>query len=153
MSHDACIPQRSGTVSECISHRSNEIQHRAVGSISSTAKSNMHTKGTDVEKPPYSCFKNVDFNKLCASSESTADFIKVKLPEYPHNKSHCWAESLCVKSRRLAEKPCPIIPPHFCINVDTHPNLTGHTVFNTILFLHLNELFLLFMTPNAHSSC
>ncbi|KAG6333238.1 hypothetical protein ID866_5853, partial [Astraeus odoratus] len=37
-------------------------------------------------------FKNVDFNLLCASPEGATDFTKAKLPEYPYNKSACWAD-------------------------------------------------------------
>ncbi|KAG6379792.1 thiolase-like protein [Boletus reticuloceps] len=38
-------------------------------------------------------FKNVDFDKLCASPDSTSEFVKAKLPDYQYNKSHCWMES------------------------------------------------------------
>ncbi|KAI6142295.1 putative nonribosomal peptide synthetase [Pisolithus thermaeus] len=79
-------------------------------------------------------FKNVDFNQLCASPEGATDFTKAKLPEYPYNKSHCWAESASDQSRRLREKPRPVATPHFRINVDTHPDLTGHIVFDAVLF-------------------
>ncbi|KAI6098831.1 putative nonribosomal peptide synthetase [Pisolithus croceorrhizus] len=79
-------------------------------------------------------FKNVDFNQLCASPEGAMDFAKTKLPEYPYNKSHCWAESASDQSRRLREKPRPVATPHFRINVDTHPDLTGHIVFDAVLF-------------------
>ncbi|KAL4075275.1 hypothetical protein V8B97DRAFT_2022271 [Scleroderma yunnanense] len=79
-------------------------------------------------------FKNVDFNKLCASPEGVVNFTKVKLPEYPYNKSICWAESLRDQSCRLQEKSRPIATPHFRINVDTHPDLTGHIVFDAVLF-------------------
>ncbi|KIJ63457.1 polyketide synthetase [Hydnomerulius pinastri MD-312] len=79
-------------------------------------------------------FKNVDFNKLCASPGGATDFIKAKLPEYPYNKSSCWAESASERSRRLRLKPRPIASPHFRINVDSHPDLTGHIVFDAVLF-------------------
>ncbi|KAI6009612.1 putative nonribosomal peptide synthetase [Pisolithus orientalis] len=79
-------------------------------------------------------FKNVDFNQLCASPEGTTDFTKAKLPEYPYNKSYCWAESASDQSRRLRHKPRPVATPHFRINVDTHPDLTGHIVFDAVLF-------------------
>ena len=49
---DARTPQRSGTVSERISQRLKEIQRRAAGSVSSTAESDTHTEGTDVETEP-----------------------------------------------------------------------------------------------------
>ncbi|KAF9228933.1 putative nonribosomal peptide synthetase [Gyrodon lividus] len=79
-------------------------------------------------------FKNVDFNKLCASPDGAADFIKAKLPEYAYNKSYCWGESASEQSRRLRQKPRPIASPHFRINVDSHPDLTGHIVFDAVLF-------------------
>ncbi|KAF8439416.1 hypothetical protein L210DRAFT_858008, partial [Boletus edulis BED1] len=34
-----------------------------------------------------SSFKSVDFDKLCTSPDGTSDFVKVKLPDYPYNKS------------------------------------------------------------------
>ena len=71
-------------------------------------------------------FKNIDFNKLCPLPDGVADFTKAKLPEYPYNKSHCWAEYLHDQSCRLQEKPHPVTSSHFHINIDTHPNLTGH---------------------------
>ncbi|KIJ63455.1 polyketide synthetase [Hydnomerulius pinastri MD-312] len=79
-------------------------------------------------------FKNVDFDKLCASPEGVTDFYKPKLPDYPYNKSYCWAESGGERSRRLREKPRPIASPHFRVNVDSHPDLTGHIVFDAVLF-------------------
>ncbi|EGN96333.1 hypothetical protein SERLA73DRAFT_186037 [Serpula lacrymans var. lacrymans S7.3] len=79
-------------------------------------------------------FKRVDFDKLCASPDGQNDFVKPKLPNYPYNKSYCWAESAGERSRRLREKPRPIATPHFRINVDSHPDLTGHIVFDAVLF-------------------
>ncbi|KAH7890103.1 putative nonribosomal peptide synthetase [Phlebopus sp. FC_14] len=79
-------------------------------------------------------FKNVDFDKLCASPDGATDFFKSKLPEYPYNKSYSWAESAREQSRRLWQKPRPIAPHHFRINVDSHPDLTGHIVFDAVLF-------------------
>ncbi|KAG6329744.1 hypothetical protein ID866_9345, partial [Astraeus odoratus] len=79
-------------------------------------------------------FKNVDFSKLCASPEGVTDFIKAKLPEYPYSKSTCWTESASNQSSRFREKSRPIATPHFRINVDTHPDLTGHIVFDAVLF-------------------
>lgn len=79
-------------------------------------------------------FKNVDFDKLCASPEGATDFVKSKLPAYPYNKSYCWSESAQEQSHRLREKPRPVATPHFRINVDTHPDLTGHIVFDAPLF-------------------
>ncbi|KIK92693.1 hypothetical protein PAXRUDRAFT_146735 [Paxillus rubicundulus Ve08.2h10] len=79
-------------------------------------------------------FKNVDFDKLCASPDGAADFSKSKLPEYAYNKSYCWSESPNERSRRLRQKPRPIASPHFRINVDSHPDLTGHIVFDAVLF-------------------
>ena len=63
-----------------------------------------------------------------------ANFTKAKLPEYPYNKLHCWAESLHEQSCRLQEKSHPVASSHFHINVDTHPDLTGHVVFDAVLF-------------------
>ena len=79
-------------------------------------------------------FKNIDFNKLRASPDGAADFTKAKLPEYLYNKSHCWVESSRDLSCRLQEKPRPVASSHFRINVDTHPDLTGHIVFDALLF-------------------
>ena len=79
-------------------------------------------------------FKNVDFNKLCASPDGATDFTRDKLPEYPYNKSYCWSESRVQQSQRLRERPRPIASSHFRINVDSHPDLTGHVVFDAVLF-------------------
>ncbi|KAH7918142.1 ketoacyl-synt-domain-containing protein, partial [Leucogyrophana mollusca] len=79
-------------------------------------------------------FKNIDYNKLCASPSGQVSFSKAKLPEYPYNKSHCWAESSSERSRRLRKKPRPLAPSHFRINADSHPDLTGHIVFDAVLF-------------------
>lgn len=79
-------------------------------------------------------FKHVDFDKLCASPDGATDFMRAKLPEYAYNKSQCWAESGLQQSQRLRERPSPISSPHFRVNVDTHPDLTGHVVFDAVLF-------------------
>ena len=79
-------------------------------------------------------FKNVDFNRHCASPDGTANFTKAKLPEYPYNKSHCWAESLREQSCRLQEKSRPVVSSHFRINVDMHSDLTGHVIFDAVVF-------------------
>lgn len=79
-------------------------------------------------------FKNVDFDKLCASPDGTTDFVRAKLPEYAYNKSYCWAESGLQQSQRLRERPRPIASPHFRVNVDSHPDLTGHIIFDAVLF-------------------
>ncbi|KAF9241407.1 putative nonribosomal peptide synthetase [Melanogaster broomeanus] len=79
-------------------------------------------------------FKNVDFSKLCASPGGAMDFTKARLPEYAYNKSYCWGESASERSRRLRQKPRPIASPHFRVNVDSHPDLTGHIVFDAVLF-------------------
>ena len=79
-------------------------------------------------------FKNLDFDKLCAAPDGTTDFVKAKLPEYPYNKSRCWMESGLQQSQRLRERPRPIASPHFRVSVDTHPDLTGHIVFDAVLF-------------------
>lgn len=79
-------------------------------------------------------FKNLDFGKLFASPDGTTDFMKVKLPDYAYNKSYCWAECAAQQSQRLRERPRPIAPAHFRINVDSHPDLAGHIVFDALLF-------------------
>ncbi|KAG6329538.1 hypothetical protein ID866_9551, partial [Astraeus odoratus] len=79
-------------------------------------------------------FKNVDFSQLCASPEGVTDFIKAKLPEYPYSKSTCWTESASNQSSGFREKSRPIATRHFPINVDTHPDLAGHIVFDAVLF-------------------
>ncbi|KAH7905697.1 thiolase-like protein, partial [Hygrophoropsis aurantiaca] len=79
-------------------------------------------------------FKNVDFNRLCSSPSGSSGFKKAKLPDYPYNKSSCWAESGSERSRRLRQKPRPLAPQHFRINADSHPDLTGHIVFDAVLF-------------------
>ncbi|KAG9316161.1 hypothetical protein JVU11DRAFT_3844 [Chiua virens] len=63
-------------------------------------------------------FKNVDFDKLCASPDGAVDFVNVMLLEYPYNR----------------ERPCPIASSHFRVNADSHPDLTGHIVFDAVLF-------------------
>ncbi|KAI9455958.1 hypothetical protein HD554DRAFT_2317618 [Boletus coccyginus] len=80
-------------------------------------------------------FQNVDFDKLCASPNGVAEFVKAKLPEYAYNKSRCWKESGSQRSERLRELPRPVASPHFRVNVDSHPDLTGHIVFDAILYI------------------
>ena len=76
----------------------------------------------------------MDFDKLCTSPNGIAKFVKVKLPKYAYNESRCWKESGSQRSERLREQPHPVVSPHFRINVDSHFDLTGHIVFNEILF-------------------
>ncbi|KAG9317960.1 hypothetical protein JVU11DRAFT_12 [Chiua virens] len=79
-------------------------------------------------------FKNVDFDKLCVSPGGAVDFVDARLPEYPYNKSYCWQESGTGESERLRERPRPIASAHFRVNADSHPDLTGHIVFDAVLF-------------------
>jgi len=79
-------------------------------------------------------FQDVDFNKLCASPDGVADFVKAKLPDYMYNKSRCWKESGPQQSKRLRERRRPIASPHFRFNLDTHPDLAGHIVLDAVLF-------------------
>ncbi|KAI9458237.1 putative nonribosomal peptide synthetase, partial [Boletus coccyginus] len=79
-------------------------------------------------------FQNVDFDKLCASPDGVSEFMKAKLPDYAYNKSRCWSESGLQASQRLRERPHPIASHHFRVNVDTHPDLTGHIIFGAVLF-------------------
>ncbi|KAH7909125.1 putative nonribosomal peptide synthetase [Hygrophoropsis aurantiaca] len=78
-------------------------------------------------------FKRVDFNRLCATPDGQMNFCKLRLPNYPYNKSSCWAESPGGHSRRLHERARPLAA-HFRINVDSHPDLTGRLVFDAVLF-------------------
>ncbi|KAH7927995.1 putative nonribosomal peptide synthetase [Leucogyrophana mollusca] len=79
-------------------------------------------------------FKAVDFDRLYASPDGKSSFCKLNLPDYPFNKSYCWHESGEGRSRRLHKKPRPLAESHFRINVDSHPDLTGHVVFDAVLF-------------------
>ena len=79
-------------------------------------------------------FKNVDFDKLCTAPDGTTDFMKAMLPNYPYSKSRCWMESGWQQFQRLREWPCPIASPHFPVCVDTPLDLTGHIVFDAVLF-------------------
>ncbi|KIJ58986.1 hypothetical protein HYDPIDRAFT_118919 [Hydnomerulius pinastri MD-312] len=72
--------------------------------------------------------------RLCTPPEGVTNFYEPKLPDYPYNKSYCWAESGSERSRRLCEKPRLIVSHHFRVNVDSHPDLTGHIVFDAVLF-------------------
>jgi acyl transferase domain-containing protein len=79
-------------------------------------------------------FKSVDFDKLCASPQGVRDFMRPKLPEYAYSKSKCWSESESQVLQRLKPRSNPIASRHFRINVETHPDLTGHVVFDAVLF-------------------
>ncbi|KIJ60828.1 polyketide synthetase [Hydnomerulius pinastri MD-312] len=79
-------------------------------------------------------FKGIDLKKLCASTHGEEDFVKFALPDYPYNKARCWAESGSERSMRLLPKQRPLAPPHFRVNVDSHPDLVGHIIFDAPLF-------------------
>ena len=79
-------------------------------------------------------YTHIDANKLAGRSDGTVDFVKVPLPPYPYAKSSCWVEDGATKSLRLRAPPRPLAQDHFRINVDTHPDLTGHVVMGAVLY-------------------
>ncbi|KAF9223007.1 ketoacyl-synt-domain-containing protein, partial [Gyrodon lividus] len=79
-------------------------------------------------------FQGIELRKVCASAVGDQDFTKVTLPDYPYNKTRCWAESGSERSMRLLSKRRPLAPPHFRINIDSHPDLAGHVIFDAPLF-------------------
>ena len=79
-------------------------------------------------------YAHIDVNKVAGRSDGIVDFIKVPLPPYPSSKSICWTEDGATKSLRLRAPPRPLAQDHFRINVDTHPDLTGHVVMGAVLY-------------------
>ncbi|KIJ05443.1 hypothetical protein PAXINDRAFT_103786, partial [Paxillus involutus ATCC 200175] len=79
-------------------------------------------------------YKGVELRKLYGSTMGDQDFTKVTLPDYPYDKTRCWAESGSERSMRLLPKRRPLAPAHFRINVDSHPDLDGHVIFDAPLF-------------------
>ena len=79
-------------------------------------------------------YSHVDANKLACRSDGIVDFVKVPLPSYPYSKSSCWVEDGATRSLRLRATPRPLAQEHFRINVDTHPDLTGHVVMGAVLY-------------------
>ena len=79
-------------------------------------------------------FKAIDLAKLYATPDGRQDFIQCKLPEYPYNRSKCWWESAADRSLRLREKRRPLSSTMFRLNCDTHPDLTGHVIFDRPIF-------------------
>ena len=79
-------------------------------------------------------FKGIDLAKLHATPEGRQDFIPCKLPEYPYNRSKCWWESAADRSMRLREKHRPLSGTAFRLNCDTHPDLSGHIIFERPIF-------------------
>jgi len=77
---------------------------------------------------------HIDANKLAGRSDGIVDFVKVPLPPYPYSKSSCWVEDGATKSLRLRSPPRPLAQDNFRINVDTHPDLTGHVVMGAVLY-------------------
>ena len=79
-------------------------------------------------------YAHVDVNKLACRSDGIVDFVKVPLPAYPYAKSSCWVEDGANRSLRLRAPPRPLAQERFRINVDTHPDLTGHVVMGAVLY-------------------
>ena len=79
-------------------------------------------------------YSHIDPNKLAGRSDGIVDFVKVPLPHYPYSKSSCWVEDGATRSLRLRAAPRPLAPEEFRINVDTHPDLTGHVVMGAVLY-------------------
>ncbi|KAF9219105.1 putative nonribosomal peptide synthetase [Gyrodon lividus] len=79
-------------------------------------------------------FQAIELRKIGVSTVGDQDFMKVTLPDYPYNKMRCWAESGSERSMRLLSKRRPLAPPHFRINIDSHPDLAGHMIFDAPLF-------------------
>ena len=79
-------------------------------------------------------YTHINANKLSGRSDGIVDFVKVPLPPYPYSKSSCWVEDGATRSLRLRAPPRPLAQDHFRINVDTHPDLTGHVVMGAVLY-------------------
>ena len=79
-------------------------------------------------------YAHVDANKLAGRSDGIVDFVKVPLPAYPYSKSSYWVEDGATKTLRLRAPPRPLAQDHFRINVDTHPDLTGHIIMGAVLY-------------------
>ena len=79
-------------------------------------------------------FKGIDLAKLCATPDGQQDFIQCKLPEYPYNRLKCWSETAADRSMRLQEKRRPLASTMFRLNSETHPDLTGHVIFERPIF-------------------
>ncbi|KIK85335.1 hypothetical protein PAXRUDRAFT_831969 [Paxillus rubicundulus Ve08.2h10] len=79
-------------------------------------------------------YKGIELQKLCSSTIGDQDFTKVTLPDYPYDRTRCWAESGSERSMRLLPKRRPLAPAHFRINIDSHPDLDGHVIFDAPLF-------------------
>lgn len=58
--------------------------------------------------------------------------MRQKLPEYAYSKSECWTESGPHVSHRLRSRSSPIASRHSHLNVETHPELTGHVMFDVV---------------------
>ena len=79
-------------------------------------------------------FKGINLAKLCGTPDGQQNFTPCKLPEYPYNRSKCWSESAADRSMRLREKRRPLASSVFRLNSDTHPDLTGHVIFDRPIF-------------------
>jgi len=79
-------------------------------------------------------YAQIDANRLASRSDGIVNFVKVPLPPYPYSKSPCWAEDGATKSLRLRAPRRPLAQDHFRINVDTHPDLTGHVIMGAVLY-------------------
>jgi acyl transferase domain-containing protein len=79
-------------------------------------------------------YKGVDFDRFYASPHGHQGYVKINFPSYPYNKIICWSESGAARSIRLQQPTSPLSGSHFRLSVDTHPELTGHHIFNTPLF-------------------
>ena len=79
-------------------------------------------------------FKAIDLAKLCATPDGQQNFVQCKLPEYPYNRLKCWSESAGDRSMRLQEKCRPLAGAIFRLSCETHPDLTGHVIFDQPVF-------------------
>ncbi|KAF9461490.1 hypothetical protein BDZ94DRAFT_1263481 [Collybia nuda] len=79
-------------------------------------------------------FRSIDFAKLCATPDGRRDFVPCKLPAYPYNRSKCWSESAADRSMRLHKKGRPLAGNMYRLSCDTHPDLSGHVIFERPIF-------------------
>lgn len=79
-------------------------------------------------------FKDIDLAKLCASPDGRQQFFRCQMPDYPYDKITCWSESASSRSMLHPQKPRPLASSLFRMSSDTHPDLTGHVIFDVPLF-------------------
>ncbi|KAJ3033802.1 hypothetical protein HDV00_005815 [Rhizophlyctis rosea] len=78
-------------------------------------------------------FNQIDFDKFYGFGSGPEAPIPVTLPLYPYNKTLCWQEDPKQTSLRLDAPRKPLEMPHFRLNAETHPSLTGHVIMGSML--------------------